>query len=231
MSLFGDEDEAMNEFTMRYVDDWTKEEKLKIEKEMLGFYISGHPLDSYEEKIKECVRIRLDQQEDIPLSKSEALIALVIAKKVLKTKGDKKMGIYTLQTREGEIEAVCFPKTFERFENMLEENNVYGFKGTFSARENGLSFAIDEVCAPDALSPENIARIAIVLRKAKIMERGNIEELKRTLEGNKGDIPVSLEIEEDKVGLKLNYDMYMEYSSDGMKELKELPVVESVRVY
>ena len=64
-----------------------------------------------------------------------------------------------------------------------------------------------------------------------IMEKGNLEELKRTLSENKGDIPVSLEIEEDKVGLKLNYDMAISYSSDGMKELKELPVVESVKVY
>ena len=94
-----------------------------------------------------------------------------------------------------------------------------------------VSFSIEEVCNPEALTPDNISRIAIVLRKKKIMEKGNIEELKRVLEGYKGDIPVSLEIEEDKIGLKLSYDMFIEYSTDGMKELKELPVVESVRVY
>ena len=202
-----------------------------MEKEYLGFYISGHPLDSYDEKIKECVRIRLDHMEDIPLSKKESLIALVLTKKILKTKGEKKMGIYTIQTKEGDIEAVCFPKVFEKVENMIQENNVYGFKGTFSARSEGYNFIIEEVCNPEALTPDNISRIAIVLRKKKIMEKGNIEELKRVLEGNKGDIPVSLEIEEDKTGLKLSYDMFIEYSTDGMKELKEIPVVESVRVY
>ena len=231
MSLFGEEDETMNEFTMRFVEDWSKEEKLKIEKEMLGFYISGHPLDYYEEKIKECVRVRLDHMEDIPPSKSVALIALVLSKKLFTTKIGDKMASYVLQTKEGEIEAVCFPKVYEKVESMIEDNNVYGFKGTFSIRNEGYSFSIDEVCAPEALIPENIAKISIILRKNRIMEKGNLEELKRTLSENKGDIPVSLEIEEDKVGLKLNYDMAISYSSDGMKELKELPVVESVRVY
>ena len=232
MSLFGDEDEAMNDFKMKFVEDWSKEEKLKIEKEMLGFYISGHPLDSYEEKIRECVRIRLDHPEDIPMAKTEALIALVIAKKTIKTnKGDKKMGLYTLQTKEGEMEAVCFPTAYEKYESMIEENNVYGFKGKFSPRSEALNYMIDEVCAPETLTPDNISRIAIVLKKAKIMEQGNLEALKRTLESYKGDTPVSVEVEEDKVGLKLNYDMYIQYSTDGMRELKELPVVESVRVY
>ena len=166
------------------------------------------------------------------MAKTEALIALVIAKKTIKTnKGDKKMGLYTLQTKEGEMEAVCFPAAYEKYESMIEENNVYGFKGKFSPRSEALNYMIDEVCAPETLTPDNISKIAIVLKKSKIMEQGNLEALKRTLESYKGDTPVSLEVEEDKVGLKLNYDMYIQYSTDGMRELKELPVVESVRVY
>ncbi len=231
MSLFGDDDEVMNEFKMRTADDWSKDEKLKIEKEMLGFYISGHPLDTYDEKIRECVRVRLDYPEDIPLQRTEALIALVIGKKVIKTKDEKKMAAYTLQTKEGEVEAVAFPKTFEKIENMVEENNVYGFKGRFSSRGDGLSYSIDDVMNPESLMPENITRIAITLRRSKILEEGCIADLKRSLEAYKGDIPVSLEIPEEKIGLKLNYDMYIDYSQNGMKELKELPVVESVRVY
>ena len=198
---------------------------------MLGFYISGHPLDSYEDKIRECVRVRLDYPEDIPLQKTEALVALVISKKVIKTKDEKKMCAYTLQTKEGEVDAIAFPRTYERIENMIEENTVYAFKGKFSQRNDALSYSIDEVMNPEALIPENISKISIALRRSKIMEKGNVEELKRRIEQNKGEIPVSLELLDEKIGLKLNYAMYMGYSVDAMKEIKELPVVESVRVY
>lgn len=231
MSLFGDEDEVMNEFSMRPSSDWSMEEKLRTEKEMLGFYISGHPLDSYEDKIRECVRVRLDYPEDIPLQKTEALVALVISKKVIKTKDEKKMCAYTLQTKEGEVDAIAFPRTYEKIENMIEENTVYAFKGKFSQRNDALSYSVDEVMNPEALIPENISKISIALRRSKIMEKGNVEELKRRIEQNKGEIPVSLELLDEKIGLKLNYAMYMGYSVDAMKEIKELPVVESVRVY
>ncbi len=231
MSLFGDDDEVMNDFSMRQMEDWTMEEKLRIEKEMLGFYISGHPLDSYEDKIRECVRIRLDRTEDIPLARTEALIALVIAKKIIKTKTEKKMGSYTLQTKEGELDAVCFPKSFEKFDHIIEENNVYAFKGTFSERSGSLNFSIEEVMAPEALRPEGISRIAIVLNRAGILKEGALEDLRRTLSENRGDIPVCLEIEEERIGIRLNYEMAIEYSESAMREIKELPVVESVRLY
>lgn len=231
MSLFGDEDAAMNEFTMRPVEDWTVDEKLRTEKEMLGFYISGHPVDAYQDKMDECVRIRFDHPEDIPIARTTSVIAMVASTKVIKLKDGKKMCAYTLQTKEGEMDAVAFPKTFEKIENLIEPNKVYGFRGSFSYRGEGLSYAIDEVMDPNMMQPDNINRIVISLKEDKILEEGAIDMLKATLQARHGDLPVCLELENQMKGLRLGYNMSVSYKSDLVKELKELEVVDSVRIY
>lgn len=231
MSLFGEEEAAMNEFEMRPVEDMSKEEKLKIEKELLGFYISGHPVDTYQDKINECVRIRFDHPEDIPISRSTAVIAMVATKKIIKLKDGKKMCALNLQTKEGEVEAIIFPKLFDKFEPLLEESGVYGFKGSFSYRGDALSYVVDEVMKPEYMQPENIQRIVISLNEKKLFEQGAIEELKEAINDNRGEIQLCLELESQKKGISLPYNMHIRYKSDLAKELKELRVVDSVRIY
>ena len=231
MSLFGEEDTAMNEFTMRPVDDLTTDEKLRTEKELLGFYISGHPVDTYKEKIEECVRIRFNHPEDIPLARTTNVIAMVAGMKVIKLKDGKKMCAYTLQTKDGEMDSIAFPKTYEKLEGKIETNVVYGFKGSFSQRGDGLSYAIDEVMDPNLMQPDHINRIVIELKEDQIFDSGNIELLKNTIKENKGEIQVCLELPNQMKGLKLGYNLAIAYRSDLVRELKELPVVESVRIY
>ena len=231
MSLFGDEEPVMNSFTMRPVEDWSKEEKLKNEKEMLGFYISGHPLDAYEDKIRECVRVRLDHLEDIPLFKSTPLIALVTSVRMIKFGDNKRMGVYNLQTKDGEIEATAFQKVYEQISSRVEVDGIYAFKGSFKYRNDMLGFIIEDVVDPASLVPENINSISIVLKESKILEDGYLAELRNTLENQSGEIPVHLILEEQKKDIKLGFDMRMGYSTDNIKELKELGIVESVRIY
>lgn len=231
MSLFGDEEPVMNSFTMRRVEDWSKEEKLKNEKEMLGFYISGHPLDAYEDKIRECVRVRLDHQEDIPLFKTTPLIALVTSIRMIKFGDNKKMGVYNLQTKDGEIEATAFQKVYEQISSRVEVDGIYAFKGSFKYRNDMLGFIIEDVVDPASLVPENINSISIVLKESRILEDGYLAELRKTLENQSGEIPVHLILEGQKKDVKLGFDMRMSYSTDNIKELKELGIVESVRIY
>ena len=71
----------------------------------------------------------------------------------------------------------------------------------------------------------------IDLKEDQIFEEGNIEMLKTTLKENKGEIQVCLELASQMKGLKLGYNLSVGYRSDLIRELKELPVVESVRIY
>ena len=67
ISLFDEEsEEMMDSFVMKEVEDWSTQEKLEIEKSLLGFYVSGHPLDRYRSAIKTRVTVDTARMEHIP---------------------------------------------------------------------------------------------------------------------------------------------------------------------
>ena len=230
MTLFGGEDEVMNSFEMRSVPDFSQEEKVKTEKELLGFYISGHPLDRYEEKIKEAVRVNLSDPTSIPFGVRTQFIALVSTMKTIKSKSGQKMASFTLQTKDGECDAVLFPKQYAIIGEKIEEDRVYAFKGVFNSRDDKLSFTINDICQPEDLEPEYISKIVIKLNDSEICTSGRLEELESTMGEARGDIPVTLELENENVGIKLSYDYFLAYSNEIVGKLKELPVVRGVLV-
>ncbi len=101
------------------VDDFPKQEKLKLEKELLGFYVSDHPLKSVREAARVLAPINLadlaDQHETVTLS---AVVMLAGVKPVTTKKGDR-MAILTIEDLTGQTEAVVFPRTFARIEPLI----------------------------------------------------------------------------------------------------------------
>ncbi len=108
-----------------YADD--KKFLLACEKESLGFYLSGHPLDGYEEKIKliGCLYAKdvfsdcMNNQEK-SRDKTYEICGVISQLKIHKTKGGEKMASFVLNDREWNISAVFFPKYFAKYEQMLD---------------------------------------------------------------------------------------------------------------
>ena len=231
LSLFGDDTEAFGEFEMRQVEPFSLVEKLQMEKEYLGFYISGHPLDTYAEQIAACVRTDLSDPNTITLGAETSLIALVTSDRMVVTQKTKdKMGIYTLQTKEGEVDAVAFPSTYEVIRDRIEKDHVYGFRGTFGKRdaESKLSFHISEVCSPYELKPEAVNLMHIVLQPHAV-EMENLKALSRKLRDNEGFVQVAMSIKGiPGEELKAAGTYSVEYSTRLVEELKDMDMVSRV---
>ncbi|HCF26948.1 MAG TPA: trans-splicing intein-formed DNA polymerase III subunit alpha C-terminal partner DnaE-C, partial [Cyanobacteria bacterium UBA11049] len=104
------------------VDDFPQSEKLRKEKELLGFYVSDHPLKAVRQAAQIMAPINLsdlgDRSEDTLLS---AVVMLTSIKLVTTKKGDR-MAIITIEDLTGQTEAVVFPKAYERIGNLLVED-------------------------------------------------------------------------------------------------------------
>jgi DNA polymerase-3 subunit alpha len=106
------------------VEDYPQQEKLKLEKELIGFYISDHPLKDVEKSAKILAPISLNQLADRATSDYEnetlsAIVMLVSVKPVNTKKGDR-MAIIQLEDLSGQAEGVIFPKAFERIGHLIE---------------------------------------------------------------------------------------------------------------
>lgn len=230
MSLFGDDAPSVSEYQLKPApNEKSKIDILKDEKDMLGFFISGHPLDEYKSAIEESVRISLENLERVPLNYPTQFIALVTSKKVTITKAKKeKMGIYRLQSKEGEVEAVAFPKAFEKMGDMVEEEGIYGFEGTFARRDDGtISFKIENAVSPYDLRPISVGKVMIIL--SENAKRDDLGELRSILMSYPGSVPVYMRFSESpRETLKINSTLFTNFSKEFRAQIEDLPIVEDI---
>ncbi len=120
-------------------------DKLLWEKELLGLYISGHPLDSFRYKL-EGRETTIKKIKETARDKQPIVVGGIIEemKTVMTKKGDKMIFVKFADLSDS-IEAVVFPKVFEEFQDILALENCVVVKGTFSTRNEGKSLLIEKV--------------------------------------------------------------------------------------
>lgn len=147
LSLFdfaAEEDKESFELKMPDVGEYTKQTLLSFEKEVLGVYISGHPLEEYEERLKKNVsNVTGDFIPDEEtgavrvMDGSKAVIGGMITSKTIKyTRNDKAMAFITLEDLIGTVEVVIFPKDYEKYASFLVEDERVFIKGRVSVEED-----------------------------------------------------------------------------------------------
>lgn len=142
MSLFdlvSDEDKADYEIRMPDLEEYSKEEKLDFEKEVLGVYVSGHPLEQYEDKWRKNVKsftkdfITDEEGNTIAKDNTVTIVGGMIDTITLKTtRNGKTMAFITLEDLYGVMEILIFPNVLERYRYMLKENEKIFVKGKVS---------------------------------------------------------------------------------------------------
>lgn len=159
MSLFdlvGEEEKADFQIKMPDIGEYTKENKLAFEKEVLGIYISGHPLEEYEERWRRVISATTaDFQFDEELNRTKvhdgqkSIIGGMIVDKTTKyTKTNQVMAFLTLEDLLGTVEVVVFPRDYERNRRWMELNEKVFISGRVSEEDEKASKLICEKVIP-----------------------------------------------------------------------------------
>ncbi len=196
-SLFGEiEDEVkIIEPQLPNVKPWTKEEILAKEREVIGFYISGHPLSKFDLEYKNFASIHLGETEEIDETASEVVKACGVITS-LKTKIDKSgrtMAFLTLDDFSGSCEALMFSKVYETCSYFLEEEKCVFIIGRTESSGDAIKLHIEELFPLEEARDKMIQSAKIKINKVK-HETDKINKLKTILEQNKGSIPVYLHL-------------------------------------
>ncbi|MBW4462016.1 MAG: trans-splicing intein-formed DNA polymerase III subunit alpha C-terminal partner DnaE-C [Nodosilinea sp. WJT8-NPBG4] len=166
------------------VADFEAQEKLRQEKELLGFYISDHPLKSVQRSARVLAPINLaelhEQPDNVTLS---AIVILASVKPVVTKKGDR-MAIVQLEDLTGQSEAVVFPKSFERIGQHIVADKRLMIWGKVDRRDDRVQFIIDDA--------ESIEDVRMVMVELDPRLAGDIEQqhrLRNVIRNNQGDDP------------------------------------------
>jgi DNA polymerase-3 subunit alpha len=144
-SLFSDEIKSNTKLSLKKIDQKNPADKLMWEKELLGLYVSGHPLLMFKDKL-ETKDINIKKIKSESRENSTIVIGGIITslKNVMTKKGDR-MVFLKFADLDDSIEAVVFPKVFEEFRDLLILENCIVMKGTISIRNGEKSIVVEKV--------------------------------------------------------------------------------------
>ncbi|MCW8127998.1 DNA polymerase III subunit alpha [Microbulbifer halophilus] len=155
MDLFGEvvpqasDGDVYAEF--RRARPWGIRERLEGEKNTLGLYLTGHPIDEYEDELQHLVKARLADLK--PGKESQKVAGLVVAMRVMKTKRGDSMAIVTLDDRSARIEAAVFSEAFGEHREKLAKDALLVLDGPISHDDysGGLKMTVNRVATLDDL--------------------------------------------------------------------------------
>ncbi len=195
-SLFGEVEEEVkiSEPNLQAVENWTSEYKLAKEREVIGFYVTGHPLSKFEFDYKSFATIHLGETEELEETTDTVKACGVITS--LKTKIDKAggtMAFFTLDDFSGSCEALMFSKVYDRCGSNLQEEKCIFIMGRTESSGDAIKLHIDDVFPLEEARERFLQSVKINFDKGKnSIEK--ISSLKKILEKNKGATPLYIHL-------------------------------------
>lgn len=146
ISLFGNLESAPKaKLSLTNAEPIDSDQKLAHEKELLGLYVSGHPLEKFKEKLSKSGMTIKKIREQARTDQNIIFGAIISESKVILTKKQEKMAFLTLSDLTGSIEVVVFPKTYKEFHEILEPDTCVVVKAKVSNRNGEKGFIVDKV--------------------------------------------------------------------------------------
>lgn len=202
-SLFGDDSpEEFPPLELAGIEEFPMEEILATEREFLGNYFSGHPMDRYRE-IWQSVsdlntsRMPAPSGSDGP-KKQYAVVAMVTQFRSLFTKKGSRMGFGKIEDFRGTIDFVLFPDAFETHGGIIEVDKILGFIGSVEQGREELQLVVSEVRLPEDMDPREGGELHIRLRPG--FSEDDLRELRSFLHDNSGPSEVYLHIPDPEAG-------------------------------
>jgi DNA polymerase-3 subunit alpha len=204
------------------IHEWPEPQLLAFEKDMLGFYISGHPLARYARQLKRFVSSSisdLHQHKDEDEIKIVGLISKI--KHTITRAKQEKMAILKLEDLEGSVELLVFPRAFQKVSRYIQPNSVVLVRGALNLKED-----TPKVLVNDLFPFDEIYKLITAMSINLSGLRENVfETLKELLAASRGNIPIYLNLDtpsKSRVQLVVGEGFYVTPSEKLIKDIEDL---------
>jgi DNA polymerase III subunit alpha len=193
--LFGGPAEDQPEPALPRANDWTLKEKLQGEKELLGFYVTGHPLDNYEDKIAELATHDSSKLEGLEKGAEVALCGMISGIQRRRNREGKPWASFTIEDRSGSIDGMVFTTSYDSLQTLLQEDQAVLIRGGALPDEgNPTKVSVKEIV------PLDNARVSLpsLISVRVFVGRNGIDraaELHKLFERKPGETQVRLRLE------------------------------------
>ena len=237
MTLFdfaAEEEKQEYEITLPDVEEYNKEQLLAFEKEVLGIYVSGHPLDEYENRIEKNVSVYsnafiLDEETNKPRvvdGSNEIIGGMVTSKTIKTTRNNSMMAFITLEDLFGVVEVILFPKDYEKYKAMIDPDRKIFVRGKVTVEEEKAAKLICQEIIPFDMIPQEVW---IKYRNLETFRKDE-QSLYTLLDEFDGNDMVIVYCDEEKCMKKLPKSKSVKAGKDLIERLSTIYSKENVRI-
>ena len=177
-------------------EDWSEEQQLAGEYSVLGFYISGHPLDKYAGRLKDLNAAELATMESRRNNEDLVVAGIIVQIRPMRSRRGARWAILTLQDRTGVIEALVFPEAFAKLEPILKANTPLLVKGRVAVEDVGTRLMVADARLLDQVAdrPPSQLRVRVDL---STVDTGALDRLQKLFSSRPGRCRVTFDLVKD----------------------------------
>jgi len=194
-SLFGLDEEEMNimEPKLEHFNDWSESEKLTREREVIGFYVSDHPLRKYELEYRSFSNIHLGETEDITASQAVRVCGVLNGITTKIDKSNRTMAFFKLDDFTGYCDCIMFASNYARFSEYIKEEACVIVMGKLESSGDAVKLNAEEIFPMDKVR-ERFTKYFKITIDCEKYEASAIKELKNILAKHEGNLSVIVEL-------------------------------------
>ena len=219
LGLFGDDSgHAFQELTPPNLEELPKPQILAMEKEMTGFFVTGHPLDEYRQQLRGMQALSTLVAAECSDNQSVQIAGIVTAAKRIPTKNGETMCFVTLEDFTGSVEVIVFPRTFERTGPLLVPDRPLAVAGRVSITEDKLKVIAESI---KLLGQQTTREVRVRIRKEQ--ETAEIfEGLKQVFTSCHGDTTVFLQLLDQRRIIKTDRNFWIQPTPLAVQKIEEI---------
>ncbi|HKI43702.1 MAG TPA: DNA polymerase III subunit alpha [Balneolales bacterium] len=230
ISLFeaGGNGSVIPEPSLREAQPWTNIERLKKERELIGFYLSGHPLDKFKDDISlfcshQLLAEKLEELDDRTPIACAGIITSV--KRVTDRKG-RPFAFLTIEDEVGSVEVIAFSNTFDKFMNLLVTDNIVVIDGVTDSRSGTVKIIANAFDRIENLREKNADKIRLHINlRTESLVKEDYNAISELFSAHRGNTPVALDVFSPHANkpLRMNVRKYViDPSEDMLSDLRKV---------
>ena len=229
LDMTGETNENSTEdITFPDVSEYPKKVKLSLEKDVLGFYISDHPLSEANDKLKDTITFSTNYKDQMTVPEIARLdnqfvtmAGIITGKSEIMTKKRSLMAFANIEDLHGSIEMVIFPETYKKYRNLIEDDNVVLVKGKLQVDDEDIKLLSQEFNDIESLD------FRTLYLKTRYNEYNNLREV---LKEYSGKTPVVVYFEDRNKSFKLDQRLWVDANDHNISRLEQFLGKENVKL-
>ena len=207
------------------IKQWNRNEQLGFEKEILGFYVSGHPLEEYASSIRSLTKVDSGNVTELEHGTQVAMGGMVVDIAIKTTKKGDRFSLFRLEDQFGSVKVVCWPEQYNRYKSLIGTDMAVLVKGRLELSDEGAATIItQEIQQLESARAKAVKTIIVKVTESSV-NAYNLQALREIINSNPGNTTILIDLiisDNIVVRLRANQHLRLNVTPDLTEKIEQI---------